>query len=368
MKSIGIICEFNPMHAGHGYLISELRRQGYDNIVCLMSGSYVQRGEVAVMPKGYRAEAALLAGSDLVLELPFPYCASSARYFAVAGVDILTRLGVDAIGFGSETGDIDMLKSIKVGDITDEGKPCTGIAEIIYGERGIGSNDILALEYLRACGDLQAVTVKRVGAAYNEREAEGAEYPSATAIREILLGGRMPDNIGEPYADAIRRAMDDGVCPISSGRLGVAMLSYLRLTDPEQMSGYAECGGGVSGRLINAGGLAGDYEELMLLAATKKYTNARLRRALLFAMLGVREEDLRAPAEYVCLLGSNRVGREFLASIRKSSGIRVVTKPADVPEGSRQSELLARSEALAVLAYPHPTVASEYKKFTPFVK
>ena len=103
MKTVGIICEYNPFHNGHAKQLNAI-----DGVkVCLMSGDYVQRGEPALLDKHTRAKAAVLCGADLVLELPLTYAISSVEGFARGGVEILTRLGcIDKLCFGSESGDI----------------------------------------------------------------------------------------------------------------------------------------------------------------------------------------------------------------------------------------------------------------------
>ena len=111
MKTVGIICEYNPFHEGHEYMINELRRGGAESIVCIMSGNAVQRGELAILPKNRRAAAALASGADAVLELPYPWCAASAEFFARAGVYALAALGVDTIAFGSECADAEALSA-----------------------------------------------------------------------------------------------------------------------------------------------------------------------------------------------------------------------------------------------------------------
>ena len=107
MKNVGVICEYNPFHGGHAYLLERVRDA--EAVICLMSGEFTQRGEAAILPPVARAEMALRAGADLVLELPFPYCAGSARYFATAGVNALKRLGADTLAFGSESADLSAL-------------------------------------------------------------------------------------------------------------------------------------------------------------------------------------------------------------------------------------------------------------------
>ena len=100
MKHVGIICEYNPFHGGHAHLLRSVREA--QTVICLMSGNFTQRGEAAILPPRSRAAMALAAGADLVLELPFPYAAGSARYFASAGVRALQALGADTLAFGSE--------------------------------------------------------------------------------------------------------------------------------------------------------------------------------------------------------------------------------------------------------------------------
>ena len=107
MKHVGIICEYNPFHGGHAHLLSAVRKA--QTVICLMSGNFTQRGEAAVLPPRSRAAMAMAAGADLVLELPFPFAAGSARYFATAGVRALQALGVDTLAFGSESGDLGAL-------------------------------------------------------------------------------------------------------------------------------------------------------------------------------------------------------------------------------------------------------------------
>lgn len=112
MKISAVICEYNPFHPGHAYHISEVKKNS-DAVIAVMSGSFTQRGIPAVISKYERAREAIAGGADLVLELPFPYCAASAEYFARAGVDIAERAGVVLeLSFGSESGDAEALMKI----------------------------------------------------------------------------------------------------------------------------------------------------------------------------------------------------------------------------------------------------------------
>ena len=166
MKICAVICEYDPFHRGHEYQIAELKRRGY-GVIAIMSGCFTQRGTAAVIDKYKRARSAVMSGADVVLELPFPFCASGASTFAFGGVRIADRLGiVDTLAFGSETGDTEGIKSV-AGNMLSTGYSVAlenakrsygsysqrqiSAYESVYGRTPVleGSNDLLALEYVK---------------------------------------------------------------------------------------------------------------------------------------------------------------------------------------------------------------------------
>ena len=358
MKHVGIICEYNPFHEGHRYLLNAVREA--ETVVCVMSGPFTQRGEAAVIPPSERAAMALACGADLVVELPFPYAAGSARHFATAGVRVLTGLGVDTIAFGSESADAPALLETAARTLTPDfaekvanGAKNKGDAAAYFealGEARISPNDILALEYARAVHKggscLSIYPVLRQGAGYHDTDAEQA-LPSATALRQKLQTGadicdNLPIEVRQIWHDAVAQW---GIADIR--RLGGAMLVYLRGATSASVSSAAECSGGLGERLIRAAWEAWDYDSLCHLAATKKYTDGRIRRSLLYGLAGVTRADLKAPPAYVKLLGANERGRAFLAAGRKTRTLPVVTKPADAVA---LGECAVRARRLAAVA------------------
>ena len=209
MKTVGIVCEYNPFHNGHKYQIDQIRHElGEDTeIIAIMSGNYTQRGEMAIIPKTYRAKAACLAGVDLVLELPFPYCASSAEIFARSAVYIINSLGtVDYISFGSESGDIEAIKRVAGALDTDEFKSALKeltqdrslgypkLCELAYNKLEPESdfkftpNNILAVEYVKAIlkskKHIEIYPMHREGD-HNDKTLK-KKITSATSIRDTL--------------------------------------------------------------------------------------------------------------------------------------------------------------------------------------
>ena len=171
MTCAGIICEFDPFHNGHKYLIDKAREAGEDAVVCVMSGDFTQRGEPSLWDKFKRAEAAVACGADLVLELPAVYAVNSADLFARGGIRILKRLGcIDMLAFGSECADIEKLRmiagvtahepeefSLRLRELLSDGlsyaAACRKALADLYSEDLAsvldGSNDILNVCYIR---------------------------------------------------------------------------------------------------------------------------------------------------------------------------------------------------------------------------
>lgn len=371
------------MHRGHEYMIGELRRAGVGTVVCLMSGSFVQRGDTAVTDKYDRAAAAVRSEADLVLELPFPWSCASAAYFAAAGVHILSALGIGNIAFGSESAELSRLRAAADAADADEGyapDASQGSAAAYFariegalgdGER-LPPNDILGVEYIRAARRLGTATefivIKRAGAGFHDTDASAA-LPSATAMRAAILRGELPEGLTEASAEILRAAIAAGRAPATLGALGTAALWRFRSGGAE-LGRYAECGGGVSGRLVRAAAESGNLADMLTAAATKKYTSARLRRAVIFALAGVMKADLDALPSYTTVLASNARGRSFLAAARKKAGITVLTRPSAAlrVEGDaarRQTELLLASEGLYSLALPVPCPAGSFLRQTP---
>ena len=398
-RTSAIICEFNPFHNGHAHLFSEARKRSAENIICIMSGNFVQRGEIAIADKFSRAEAALLSGADLVLELPMPFSAAGAEYFATAGVEIADRLGaVDELIFGSEVGDIEILTEIAKNQLSPQFaetfrmlyKGESGYAasaqlayESLYGKNEIMSspNNILAIEYIKAIIKLGSkiipVTVKREDNFLSEN-IEG-EFPSASALRKIVFEGdieKISSHMSREAYESLVRAKKNGTFPLDMEKYGLCILAAMRLASPESISDCEGVGGGLNNRIVRTAREARSYKELMTMLSTKKYTDARLRRSLLFAALGIRHEDMYLHPLYVNLLGANERGRELLSSVRKNSRIEVVTKLSekkslvsafDKAEADRLMEIERRSDSLFTLCMRNSEETSFFENKSPII-
>ncbi len=350
MRTAGIVAEYNPFHSGHQYHIAETRaRLGADTaIVCVMSGSFVQRGEPAVADKWARAEMALRSGADLVLELPLTAVLSSAEGFARGAVQTLAAAGVtDTLSFGCESGALEPLQAVAecldsaaFSDIL-RGELRGGVPFAVARERAVEAllgreaaaplrrpNDILAIEYLRALPGtgMTPLAIRRQGAAHDEKAGE-TEYPSAAALRARLTEEKTPPAGWMPPASLAvwERECLAGRAPVTTERGERALLALLRTRTREDFEALPDSGGGLADRLYRASREAGSWRELLELAGTKHYTNARIRRLFLRVALSLPDQSL---PPWLRLLGSTARGRTLLAKMRDD--VSVLTKPAHV--------------------------------------
>lgn len=371
MKSIGIVCEYNPFHNGHEYHIAQSRAAlGEDTaIVCVMSGDFVQRGEAALYSKFARAEAACRCGADIVIELPLPWCLSSAEGFARGAVGILASLGVEHISFGSEAGELEALcklaQALADGEITDEikrlmtedGSLSFAVARQRALQNRLGNisrlledpNNILAVEYLKAINELQAeikpFTVKRCSSRHDGVNS-GAQR-SAMELRGIIRGGGTVSGLVPAAAMSVYRREDEhGRALADVSLLDTAAMSRLRMLDRECFDALPDGANGAGKRLYDAARTEPTIDAVLAAAKTKRYTMSRMRRMLLCACLGVKAGFSRTLPPYARILAANAKGCAFLRGTEAKRDIPVITKPAAVKELSPQcGELFAMGAA-----------------------
>lgn len=402
MVTVAIISEYNPFHLGHEYHVKKIREQfGNDTqIIAIMSGNYTQRGEIAIADKYLRAKLAVLSGVNLVIELPFPYSMSSAEFFAAAGVHIASSIGcVDYLSFGSESGDIDALTKIAKNLASREykdslktnlsenknaklgyAKLCEYTYDSLYGT-SIGEvftpNNILAFEYIKAIieqkSDIKPHTVLRVGAGYNDKTIEQTAFQSAMAIREKLSKNDISalDFIPNIAKNELSKEFGKSF-PTNVERLGGAIISSFRLNSPVVKCDIHDTTGGLYNRLHSASFEADSIQSLTALTETKKYTTARIKRAIWYSYIGVTSSDVKRMPQYAVVLATDAVGCRVLKTIKENGRIPIITKPSKTdalcPVARKQKALSDKADSVFHLTKP-AFVSGKYSLLcTPFVK
>lgn len=360
-----VICEFNPFHNGHKYLLESAKKVLKEPIIAIMSGSFTQRGEVAVCDKFVRAKSALENGADLVLELPVVFSLSGAEGFAKAGAAIASAFDcTNHLAFGSESGDCELLKRSanavcdeRVQALVRDGMKNGGYyprelesaVKTVFGDE-VSSvlckpNNILAVEYIKALSStsVEPFSVARTGVAHDSRIADN-DLASASHIREMLRNGENAKKYAPYVPDEIT----------FSENLDRPLLYRLRTMTREEISKLPDVGEGLENRIADAAMQCSTSAEIADFVKTKRYTHARIRRILSCALLGIEKAHTQIPIEYVRVLGFTKDGAELLKDCR----LNVVTSAiAGLKIGGSTKALLEKDISaynISALAYRVP--------------
>lgn len=332
MRTVGIICEYNPLHRGHAKQLRLAKELGGEGTVCLMSGNFVQRGAPAIVDKSLRATAALECGADLVLELPVTATLSSAEGFAREGVRLLSGF-CDDLCFGAETADPSLLlttaKALLRDDFSpalrqelDKGLSFPAARSAALKALGMASavldtpNNILGVEYCKAILSLGCAMTPMVihrGGDYHDREAD-LENPSATAVRQQMTSGsKWSDLVPTEAAELFRGA---SLHTLQAGER--AVLARLRTMTDEDFEVLPYGSEGLWRKLMHESRRQSCLEDIASAVKSKRYTRTRIDRMILCAFLGITALQLQAPAPYARVLAFNDTGREILKQARQS--------------------------------------------------
>ena len=378
--NVGIIAEYNPFHKGHRLHIESTRLEtGADNIIVLMSGSFVQRGEPAVADKFTRTKAALLNGADMILELPVEYATGSADVFAKGAVEILDKSGiVDILSFGTETGELKPF--MKTAELLlnepanfkaclhselEKGIPYpaarqAALSQILSMDMSFLSrpNNILALEYIKALLRLQSTikpfTVKRQINDYNSEEMSG-EISSASAIRQCLYKGEIKAALSAVPLNC--HNLFDKTKKLPHIDRYTDILRYILLTkDPLELGEIDGIAEGLENR-ISAYVNLDTVTEIAEAVKSKRYTLSRIRRSLLHIILDIKKEEVLQSPRYIRVLGFRRSKAHLVGELAKKSSLPVITNVKNAPVGLER-------EIFATHMYYLPLTGESGKDFT----
>ncbi|QKS71539.1 nucleotidyltransferase [Paenalkalicoccus suaedae] len=396
MKSVGVIVEYNPFHNGHLYHLKQSKRIAQaEVVVAVMSGNFLQRGEPAFVHKWSRTNMALKAGADVVIELPYMYAVQKAEFFAQGAVDLLSALQVDALCFGSESGDIHsfthtyewmkkheltiqhtLKKEISLGVSYPEAmarayKSLPDETNVLPLDK---PNNILGYHYVKAALDkkhpIELHTIARSVADYHDEELPAQEsIASATSIRKSIISGElasiqhyMPQS---SYEELQHYLQSEGT--FHTWENYYSLLRYRILTSSvEELRDIYECVEGLEYRLKKAASSALTFESFIEQLKTKRYTRTRLQRMLSHILLNVKKRDmdeLLAPDSppYLRILGMSQTGRTFLHQRKKKLTVPLLTKATGGASDNHPAlvlDELAATVHQSVLSSPTP----EYKR------
>jgi len=382
MKTGAVICEYNPLHNGHVHHIRETKNAGVTHLIALLSADFVQRGDVALLDKFDRAELAVHAGADLVLELPVPYSCASAEFYAGGAVQILKRLNmIDVLSFGCSGNLKDLENLVQISEeiknrhqdrIREKLRAGCSYPLAVWEVMGeIGSpelsallrdpNDILALEYLRAMKKYQAgfeaFAVRRETVMHDSSRTV-REFASAGHIRELFAS---QGDYRAFVPDFTEERLSGGETALFS-RLGRVILYRMRMMTESELLTLPDMTPDLAKRFLNARH-ENSLTDFLNAVKTRCFTMARIRRIVLSGLIGVQKADLQTEIPYIRVLAFSRKGAELLKFAKSRSKIPFGTSLTKLqnlsPEARRFAELDVRTADVYGLAKMHFTSAEQ---------
>ncbi len=359
-RVIGVVAEYNPFHNGHYYHLQATKEiTGAEYCVAVISGNFTQRGDTSIVNKWAKAYMAICGGADLVIELPTVYSISSAENFASGAVKILDNLKVvDAISFGAEANDLATLNNI-ANVLYEEPKAYTNILSHEL-KKGISypaarenalmmylndikryantlssPNNILAIEYLKALkiqkSKLEPIMIRRKKVYYNDNKIVD-DFASATAIRKLLQDGEYANLrkvIPRSSYTIIGQESRKGGMVLSLSKYEKEIIYTLRKMTVEEIADLPDVSEGLQFAIKNAANEANNLKDLISNIKSKRYTQTRIQRILLYALLGIDKklmENSRKVVPYVRVLGFTQKGKSLLSEIsRRNPKLNIIT-------------------------------------------
>ncbi len=369
-KVVGIIAEYNPFHNGHSYHIQNTKAQtGADFVVAVMTGNFTQRGNTSVINKWEKTKMALNGDADLVIELPTIYSVSSAENFANGAVKILNELGiVDTISFGMEANDVSTLNNI-ANVLVNEPPEYKAILEHELGKGNSfpkarenalmmylndikryanvvkGSNNILAIEYLKALkkqkSSIVPFGVKREKVYYNSTKIID-EYASATGIRNLLLHNQLEEVRKVVPAKSYSILLNN----LRQGTYVLDIIAYndeiiykLRSMTVKQIANLPDVSEGLEYLIKEVSNKTNNLIELINGIKSKRYTQTRIQRILLYALLGITKKDMETSKKitpYIRVLGCSEKGKMLLSQINSKAKVITSLKKYEVSNKNKR--------------------------------
>ena len=372
-----VICEYNPFHNGHEYMLQQMRFAGITHIAAIMSGNFTQRGEAALLHKKLRAEAAINCGADLVIELPLTFSCAGAERFSLGGVCLTDALGcIDELWFGSESGNTDIL--VKVAQVLSSDKITPilkkflsegitfasarqkAVSEFIgdeYASVLSSPNDILGVGYIASLLEIGSSVIphalKRSGAAHDSIFGSG-NIQSASAIRSLISSGYdYSDFVPDKSFNIINQNNKYLSGSNAEQIFQSAVMCRLKMMTAEDFLRLPDVSEGLENRFVRAASEAMTLDELCSMVKTKRYTLSRIRRIILYSLLGLEKDKLSRIPLYIHVLAANERGHEILHLARRNSSLPLINGSSGFRKLNEEAKKMSALEQRADKLYDY---------------
>lgn len=338
MKILGIIVEYNPFHTGHLYHLEKAKQiVKPDLTIAIMSGHFVQRGEVAIIDKFKRSELAIRYGVDMVIELPFVYVMQSADYFCYGAINLLNAIGVTDIVFGSESGNIDEFKEIanairknpnlynqEVKFAMEKGyrypDACNQALSKLLNKSITTPNDLLGLGYVKEIiNHHYPINIQCIKRSNDYHDKSLQKVSSATALRLALKENKNVKDylFNMNYYDHLYYQEQF-----------FELLKYtIVMQTKETLKTYHLVDEGIENLLKKNIMKFNNYQDFVESLTSKRYTKTRIQRMLVHILMQNTKQEIQnaLKIDYIRILKVNSNGQKYLNLIKKTCSYQLVT-------------------------------------------
>ncbi len=381
MKILGLITEYNPFHNGHIYHIQKAKEMIQPDVtIVVMSGNFVQRGSPAIIDKWKRSQIAIDNGIDLVIELPFVYACQGADYFSKGAIDLLHKIGVTDIVFGSESGDVSLLYSIAttikdnkniydtmVKTAMNNGEryasACNIAISSLLNKKIETPNDILGLAYVKdVVNNNYPINMHCIKRTNDFHSNDIGTISSATAIRNALLNDEdilntVPDC--SYYKDELYYLNDY-----------FDQLYYMLMTiSPSSLKEIFMVEEGIENLLLEKIQQVSSINELVECLTSKRYTRGRIQRMLIHILMQNKKTDITncLNVNYIRILAMNSIGKAYINTIKKDCLYTIISNYKKDIHPAILLEYKATKLYSCIASKRHNTRQDEYQKY-PYIK
>ena len=403
MTIAAIIAEYNPFHNGHDYMLKKVKEEtGADYVIAVMSGNFTQRGIPGITDKFIRAKMAVSCGVDAVFELPVRFATASAEQFAAGSVALFDAFScVDYLAFGSECGSlsefsnaielllhepeafqISIQKHLRQGNSYPKAfslaiKECD-IAASVSGELLEHPNNLLGLEYMKAlkmlASSIKPHTITRTGTGYHDTHTSfstesGTMIASASAIRSALTSQTDSIVLARPLlpAESYRIFAESyGIsAPVSLNDFSLLLSTRIATETKESLASFLDVSKELADRIYRFRDEFMPFDKLISSIKHKQYTYARINRALVHILLGLKERVTPPLVPYARLLAMKKTSSPLMKELKEHTRIPIITKPSDARKCLDADALTMFLEDVAAADLYNRIVSSKFG--TPFL-
>lgn len=357
MKKLAIISEYNPFHNGHNYIQKKAREiTSADILISIMSGDFVQRGEISLIDKYKRANSAMIS-ADLIIEMPSFISLQSANLFAKKNIEILNKLKIDYLAFGIENiSEEEFFKTCEklfnnkdkinkeIKNYLDQGMSyakASYLSSIKYvkNEKFFSANNILALEYIRGIKNLNSnikpIPIKRLKSMNKDENLKSDFFASSSSIRNNINDIKIKDYLPEISYKYINKFKEQ-YSSFPNNNYLYNIFSYKILIEKSDMTDILCFEEGMDNYLLKIARENKSYEDFIKNSTSQRFTSSRIKRLMINYLLDNKTFLNKIDINFIKVLAFN----EKALALFKETDLEIVIQKKDTEKLDKNNKII----------------------------